>query len=157
MENSIRPLIVLCDIDNTILNTEQLIVDEYNRRYNKSITLDDVTCWNYFSDKVDVKVVEIDKLVGNLDEFIAGIIGAYNLLSLCGDSQDCVLCNRIDFFLVKIGICVADYLGYINLGNHFSHTLADDSLSDIFIRERGCNESVKVVFNDGLGLLVELR
>ena len=53
MENSIRPLIVLCDIDNTILNTEQLIVDEYNRRYNKSITLDDVTCWNYFSDKVD--------------------------------------------------------------------------------------------------------
>lgn len=53
MVNSIRPLIVLCDIDNTILNTEQLIVDEYNRRYNKSITLDDVTCWNYFSDKVD--------------------------------------------------------------------------------------------------------
>ena len=53
MENSIRPLIVLCDIDNTILNTEQLIVDEYNRRYNKSITLDDVTCWNYFSGKVD--------------------------------------------------------------------------------------------------------
>lgn len=53
MENSIRPLTVLCDIDNTILNTEQLIVDEYNRRYNKSITLDDVTCWNYFSDKVD--------------------------------------------------------------------------------------------------------
>ena len=53
MENSIRPLTVLCDIDNTILNTEQLIVDEYNRRYNKSITLDDVTCWNYFSGKVD--------------------------------------------------------------------------------------------------------
>lgn len=53
MENSIRPLIVLCDIDNTVLNTEQLIVDEYNRRYNKSITLDDVTCWNYFSGKVD--------------------------------------------------------------------------------------------------------
>lgn len=53
MENSIRPLTVLCDIDNTILNTEQLIVDEYNRRYNKSITLDNVTCWNYFSDKVD--------------------------------------------------------------------------------------------------------
>ena len=48
-----KPLIVLCDIDNTIINTEQLIVDEYNRRYNKSITLDDVTCWNYFSDKVD--------------------------------------------------------------------------------------------------------
>ena len=53
MVNSIHPLTVLCDIDNTILNTEQLIVDEYNRRYNKSITLDDVTCWNYFSDKVD--------------------------------------------------------------------------------------------------------
>lgn len=53
MVNSTRPLIVLCDIDNTILNTEQLIVDEYNRRYNKSITLDDVTCWNYFSGKVD--------------------------------------------------------------------------------------------------------
>ena len=53
MANSIRPLIVLCDIDNTILNTEQLIIDEYNRRYNKSITLDDVTCWNYFSNKVD--------------------------------------------------------------------------------------------------------
>lgn len=53
MVNSTRPLIVLCDIDNTILNTEQLIVDEYNRRYNKSITLEDVTCWNYFSDKVD--------------------------------------------------------------------------------------------------------
>lgn len=53
MENSIRPLTVLCDIDNTILNTEQLIVDEYNRRYNKSITLDNVTCWNYFSGKVD--------------------------------------------------------------------------------------------------------
>lgn len=53
MENSIRPLTVLCDIDNTILSTEQLIVDEYNHRYNKSITLDDVTCWNYFSDKVD--------------------------------------------------------------------------------------------------------
>lgn len=53
MVNSTRPLIVLCDIDNTVLNTEQLIVDEYNRRYNKSITLDDVTCWNYFSGKVD--------------------------------------------------------------------------------------------------------
>ena len=53
MVNSIHPLTVLCDIDNTILNTEQLIVDEYNRRYNKSITLNDVTCWNYFSDKVD--------------------------------------------------------------------------------------------------------
>lgn len=53
MVNSTRPLIVLCDIDNTVLNTEQLIVDEYNRRYNKSITLEDVTCWNYFSDKVD--------------------------------------------------------------------------------------------------------
>lgn len=53
MENSIRPLIVLCDIDNTVLNTEQLIVNEYNRRYNKSITLDNVTCWNYFSGKVD--------------------------------------------------------------------------------------------------------
>lgn len=53
MVNSIRPLTVLCDIDNTILNTEQLIVDEYNRRYSKSITLDDVTCWNYFSGKVD--------------------------------------------------------------------------------------------------------
>ena len=53
MENSIRPLIVLCDIDNTILNTEQMVVDEYNRRYNKSVTLNDVTCWNYFNDKVD--------------------------------------------------------------------------------------------------------
>lgn len=53
MVNLTRPLIVLCDIDNTILNTEQLIVDEYNRRYNKSITLEDVTCWNYFSGKVD--------------------------------------------------------------------------------------------------------
>lgn len=53
MANSTRPLIVLCDIDNTVLNTEQLIVDEYNRRYNKSITLEDVTCWNYFSGKVD--------------------------------------------------------------------------------------------------------
>lgn len=53
MVNSTRPIIVLCDIDNTVLNTEQLIVDEYNRRYNKSITLDDVTCWNYFSGKVD--------------------------------------------------------------------------------------------------------
>lgn len=53
MVNSTRPLIVLCDIDNTVLNTEQLIVDEYNRRYSKSITLDDVTCWNYFSGKVD--------------------------------------------------------------------------------------------------------
>lgn len=53
MANSTHPLIVLCDIDNTVLNTEQLIVDEYNRRYNKSITLNDVTCWNYFSGKVD--------------------------------------------------------------------------------------------------------
>lgn len=53
MVNSTRPLIVLCDIDNTVLNTEQLIVDEYNRRYNKSITLNNVNCWNYFSDKVD--------------------------------------------------------------------------------------------------------
>lgn len=53
MGNSTHPLIVLCDIDNTVLNTEQLIVDEYNRRYNKSITLEDVTCWNYFSGKVD--------------------------------------------------------------------------------------------------------
>lgn len=53
MVNSTRPLIVLCDIDNTVLNTEQLIVDEYNRRYNKSITLNDVNCWNYFSGKVD--------------------------------------------------------------------------------------------------------
>lgn len=59
MNNSIRPLTVLCDIDNTILNTEQLIVDEYNRRYNKSITLDDVTCWDYFSDKVDNDFFEI--------------------------------------------------------------------------------------------------
>ena len=53
MGNSTHPLIVLCDIDNTVLNTEQLIVDEYNRRYNKSITLEDITCWNYFSGKVD--------------------------------------------------------------------------------------------------------
>lgn len=53
MVNSPRPLIVLCDIDNTVLNTEQLIVDEYNRRYNKSITLNNVNCWNYFSGKVD--------------------------------------------------------------------------------------------------------
>lgn len=53
MENLTRPLVVLCDIDNTVLNTEQLIVDEYNRRYNKFITLEDITCWNYFSGKVD--------------------------------------------------------------------------------------------------------
>ena len=49
-----------------------------------------------------------------------------------------MLCNRIDFFLVKVGICVADNLGNVNLGNHFGHTLADDSLPDIFIRERRC-------------------
>ena len=48
-----EPTIIFCDIDNTVLNTEQLIVDEYNRRYNKSITLKDVTCWDYFSGKVD--------------------------------------------------------------------------------------------------------
>ena len=65
-----------------------------------------------------------------------------------------MLCNRIDFFLVKVGICVANNLGDINLGNHFGHTLADYSLSDIFIRERSGNECVKVVLYDGLGLLV---
>ena len=56
--------------------------------------------WIYFGNKVDVKFIEIDELVGNLDEFIAGIIGAYNLLALCGDSQDSMLCNRSDFFFV---------------------------------------------------------
>ena len=58
--------------------------------------------------------------------------------------------------IVKVGICVADYLGNVNLGNHFGHSLADDSLSDIFIRERCCNECVKVVFDDGFSFLVEL-
>lgn len=47
-----EPMIILCDIDNTILNTEQAVVDTYNEIYKKNITLDDVTSWDYFKDKV---------------------------------------------------------------------------------------------------------
>ena len=47
-----EPTIIFCDIDNTILNTEQCIVDTYNEIYKKNITLEDVTSWDYFKDKV---------------------------------------------------------------------------------------------------------
>lgn len=48
-----EPMIILCDIDNTILNTEQAIIEMYNRTHDDKIRLNDITSWNYFSGKVE--------------------------------------------------------------------------------------------------------
>lgn len=48
-----EPMIILCDIDNTILNTEQAIVEMYNRTHDDKVRLNDIVSWNYFSDKVE--------------------------------------------------------------------------------------------------------
>ena len=48
-----EPMIILCDIDNTILNTEQAVVEMYNRTHDDKVRLNDIVSWNYFSDKVE--------------------------------------------------------------------------------------------------------
>lgn len=48
-----EPLTILCDIDNTILNTEQAVVEMYNHTHDDKIQLNDITSWNYFSGKVE--------------------------------------------------------------------------------------------------------
>ena len=48
-----EPIIILCDIDNTILNTEQAVVEMYNRTHDDKVRLNDIVSWNYFSDKVE--------------------------------------------------------------------------------------------------------
>lgn len=47
-----EPMIILCDIDNTILDTEQYLVDCYNVIYKENITLENLTTWDYFKGKV---------------------------------------------------------------------------------------------------------
>lgn len=47
-----KPMIIFCDIDNTILNTEQYLVDQYNEDFKENITLENLTSWDYFSGKV---------------------------------------------------------------------------------------------------------
>ena len=48
-----EPMIILCDIDNTILDTEQAVVEMYNRTHNDKVRFNDIVSWNYFSDKVE--------------------------------------------------------------------------------------------------------
>ena len=48
-----EPMIILCDIDNTILNTEQAVIEMYNRTHDDKVRLNDIVSWNYFSDKVE--------------------------------------------------------------------------------------------------------
>lgn len=48
-----EPMIILCDIDNTILNTEQAVIEMYNHTHDDKIRLNDITSWNYFSGKVE--------------------------------------------------------------------------------------------------------
>ena len=48
-----EPMIILCDIDNTILNTEQAVVEMYNRTHDDKVRFNDIVSWNYFSDKVE--------------------------------------------------------------------------------------------------------
>ena len=53
-----EPMIILCDIDNTILNTEQAVVEMYNRTHDDKVRLNDIVSWNYFSDKVEPNFFE---------------------------------------------------------------------------------------------------
>ena len=48
-----EPMIILCDIDNTILNTEQAVVEMYNRTHDDKVRLNDIVSWNDYSDKVE--------------------------------------------------------------------------------------------------------
>lgn len=53
-----EPMIILCDIDNTILNTEQAVVEMYNRTHDDKVRFNDIISWNYFSDKVEPNFFE---------------------------------------------------------------------------------------------------
>lgn len=47
---------IAIDVDGVLVNTHEILVEVYNRRYNKNITIDDLDHWNYFSDKVFKKI-----------------------------------------------------------------------------------------------------
>ena len=53
-----EPMIILCDIDNTILDTEQAVVEMYNRTHDDKVRFNDIVSWNYFSDKVEPSFFE---------------------------------------------------------------------------------------------------
>lgn len=48
-----KPLTILVDIDNVILDTERAILERYNKEYNKDVKFEDITTWDFFNDKVD--------------------------------------------------------------------------------------------------------
>lgn len=48
-----RPLVVLVDIDNVVLDTERAILDRYSKEYGKHVEFEDIDRWDFFNDKVD--------------------------------------------------------------------------------------------------------
>lgn len=48
-----RPLVVLVDIDNVILDTERAVLERYNKTYNKDVKFEEINTWDFFNDKVD--------------------------------------------------------------------------------------------------------
>lgn len=54
-----RPLVVLVDIDNVILDTERAILNVYNKRYDENVKFEDINTWNFFGDRVKKDFFEI--------------------------------------------------------------------------------------------------
>jgi len=60
-------------VDGVLINIHKILIDVYNRRYNKNITVGDIDRWNYFPKKIFKKIYsETVKLIDNyclLDSF----------------------------------------------------------------------------------------
>lgn len=47
---------IAIDLDGVLFNTHHILINVYNRRYHKNITIKDLDRWNYFPEKVFKKI-----------------------------------------------------------------------------------------------------
>ena len=47
---------IAIDLDGVIFNSHHILIDVYNKKYGKNITLEDANKWNYFPKKVFKKI-----------------------------------------------------------------------------------------------------
>lgn len=59
-------MIIYVDLDGVIWNSHEIMVEIYNKKYNKNITINEIINWNFFSKKIFKKIyTETCKKISN--------------------------------------------------------------------------------------------